>query len=100
MPMRGLIPTALVFTAVPLYAQGGAAVGAAAIPRTAEGRPDLQGIWQVRGRAAYDLQDHAASFGMPAGRSAVEGGVIPYQPWAAARRRQNFTQRAAADPLA
>ena len=36
---------------------------------------------------------------MPAGRSVVEGGVIPYQPWAAAKKRENFEQRATADPL-
>ena len=70
------------------------------IPRTPDGKPDLQGIWQVRSRAAYDLEDHAARYGMPAGRSVVEGDVIPYQPWAAAKKRENFEQRATADPLA
>src|SRR3954470_14923457 len=37
------------------------------LPRTADGKPNLQGIWQVRNRASYDLQDHAARYGMPAG---------------------------------
>ena len=37
---------------------------------------------------------------MPAGRSVVEGGTIPYQPWAAARKAENFAKRATADPLA
>ena len=77
-----------------------AAQGSAALPRTADGRPDLQGIWQVRNRAAYDLEDHAARHGMPAGRSVIDGGVIPYQPSAAARKRDNFAKRATADPLA
>jgi len=77
-----------------------AAQGGAALPRTADGRPDLQGIWQVRSRAAYDLEDHAARHGMPAGRSVVDGGVVPYQPWAAAKKRDNFAKRATADPLA
>ena len=36
---------------------------------------------------------------MPAGGSVVEGDVIPYQPWAAAKKRENFEQRATADPL-
>ena len=31
-----------------------------ALPRTVDGRPDPQGIWQVRNRAAYNLLDHAA----------------------------------------
>src|SRR5262245_1914642 len=73
---------------------------AKAIPRTADGKPNLQGIWQGRNRAAYDLQDHAAKDGMPAGRSVVEGGAIPYQPWAAAKKLENFANRKTADPLA
>jgi len=70
------------------------------IPRTADGKPNLQGIWQVRNRAAYDLQDHVARDGMPAGRSVVEGGTIPYQPSAAAKKLENFANRKTADPLA
>jgi hypothetical protein len=89
-----------VITAGPAAAVSGAAQGGAgAIPRTADGKPNLQGIWQVRNRAAYDLQDHVARHGMPAGRSVVEGGEIPYQPWAAAKKLENFANRAAADPL-
>jgi hypothetical protein len=72
---------------------------AAAVPRTAEGKPNLQGIWQVRSRAAYNLQDHAASHGIPAGKGVVEGGEIPYQPWAAAKKLENFTNRQTADPV-
>ncbi len=78
------------------FAQSGAA---GSIPRTADGRPNLQGIWQVRNRASYDLQDHVARNGMPAGRGVVEGGEIPYQPWAAAKKAENFANRATADPL-
>jgi len=70
------------------------------IPRTADGKPNLQGIWQVRNRAAYDLQDHGAKHGLPAGKGVVEGGEIPYQPWAAAKKVENFMNRATADPLA
>jgi hypothetical protein len=69
-------------------------------PRTADGKPNFQGIWQVRNRAAYDLQDHAARDGMPAGRSVVEGGEIPYQAWAAAKKIENASNRQTADPLA
>jgi hypothetical protein len=70
------------------------------LPRTPDGKPNLQGIWQVRNRAAYDLEDHAAKDGMPAGRGVVEGGEIPYQPWAAAKKLENFANRKTADPLA
>ena len=76
------------------------AASAQTIPRTADGKPDLQGIWQVRNRAAYDLEDHAARHGMPAGRGVVDGGAIPYQPWAREQKRANLASRAAADPLA
>jgi hypothetical protein len=37
---------------------------------------------------------------MPAGRSVVQGGEIPYQPWAAKKKLENFAARATADPLA
>lgn len=70
------------------------------LPRTADGRPDLQGIWQAVNRASYDLEDHAARHDMPPGRSVVDGGTIPYRPWAAEQRRMNFENRATADPLA
>ena len=71
----------------------------AALPRTTDGKPDLQGIWQVRNRAAVDLQDHQARQGMPAGEGVVEGGQIPYQPWAAAKKAENFANRQTLDPL-
>jgi hypothetical protein len=77
-----------------------ASASARAIPRTADGRPNLQGIWQVRNRASYDLEDHPARQGMLAGRSVVVGETIPYQPWAAKKRRENFANRRTADPLA
>ena len=69
------------------------------LPRTANGKPNLEGIWQASSTAAADLQDHVAGFNMPAGRSVVNGGVIPYQPWAAAKKAENFRNRQKADPL-
>jgi hypothetical protein len=81
-----------------LFMQG--AAPARTIPRTADGKPNLQGIWQVRNRAAFDLQDHAAKYGMPAGQGVVVGGEIPYQPWAAAKKNENYAKRQTADPLA
>jgi hypothetical protein len=69
------------------------------LPRTGDGKPNLQGIWQASSTAAADLQDHAAGFSMLAGRSVVSGGVIPYQPWAAAKKAENFRNRQKADPL-
>jgi hypothetical protein len=36
--------------------------------------------------------------GVPAGQSVVEGGTIPYQPAALAKRKENFANRMTADP--
>jgi hypothetical protein len=73
---------------------------AAAIPRTADGKPNLQGIWRVENSAAVDLLDHGASLNGRPGRSVVDGGSIPYQPWAAARQAEHYANRATADPMA
>ena len=79
--------------------QGTSAPGQESLPRTADGKPDLQGIWQASSTAAADLQDHAASLNMLAGRSVVAGGEIPYQSWAAKKKAENFQNRQTADPL-
>jgi hypothetical protein len=68
-------------------------------PRTPDGKPDLNGIWRVLGTAHWNLEAHSAIEGVPAGLSLVEGGAIPYQPWALAKRNENFQQRLTADPL-
>ena len=70
----------------------------AALRRTAEGKPDLSGVWQVVNTAAWDLQAHPAQKDLPAGLGVVEGNEIPYQPWAAAKKQENFANRATADP--
>jgi hypothetical protein len=74
--------------------------GQAAIPRTSAGRPDLSGIWQVMNTADWDIQDHQARPDAPAGLGVVEGDQIPYQAWAAAKKKENFEKRATEDPLA
>jgi hypothetical protein len=68
-------------------------------PRTPDGKPDLNGIWQVLSTAHWNLEAHSAIEGVPAGLSLVEGGAIPYQPWALAKRNENFQNRLTADPL-
>jgi hypothetical protein len=73
---------------------------AAPLPRTADGKPDLSGFWQVMNTAAWDIQDHQAAKGVPAGQGVIEGNEIPYQPWALARKNENYAKRAVADPEA
>jgi hypothetical protein len=70
-----------------------------ALPRTADGKPNLQGVWQAMNTAAFDLEDHIARHGLPPGQSVVEGGTIPYQPWALAKKAQNAANAATEDPL-
>jgi hypothetical protein len=73
-------------------------------PRTADDKPDLNGIWQAVNTANWDLEAHAAAPGplpevlgawgaQPGGLSIVEGGTIPYQPSALVKRQQNFETR-------
>jgi hypothetical protein len=99
--MRYAILLTVLLFVIPASAAPAVQTGSSArtLPRTADGKPNLQGIWQVRNRASYDLRDHAAVFGMPAGKGVVEGGEIPYQPWAVAKRLENFANRQTADPL-
>jgi len=66
--------------------------------RTADGKPDFNGVWQAVNTAAWDLQDHSGQFGLPPGLGVVEGNEIPYLPAAAAKKRDNFAHRATADP--
>jgi hypothetical protein len=110
--------TALWFAAMPIAGQA----PADRIPRMPDGRPDLNGIWQVLNTANYDLQAHTARPAMalrpgpvvpvpaaevvslgavgavPAGIGVVEGDEIPYQPWAAAKKKENQEHWLTRDP--
>ena len=77
-------------------------------PRTPDGKPDLNGIWEAINTANWDIQDHAArmgpvaalgaAFSVPAGRGVVEGNEIPYLPSAAAKKEENSKNWLTADP--
>jgi hypothetical protein len=79
-----------------------------AIPRTANGKPDLNGVWQALNSAHWNLEDHAASQGPAAvlgaansvapGVGFIDGGTIPYLPDAKEQRDENFANRLTADP--
>jgi hypothetical protein len=91
-------------------------------PHTPDGKPNLNGIWQTLNTANWDIQAHASRpalmtvpgpagpipappvlvFGavgsVPGGLGVVEGGEIPYQPWAAAKKKENAEHWLTADP--
>ena len=77
-------------------------------PRTADGKPNLNGIWQAMNTANWDLEPHAAGMGyywqdgaigaIPPGIGVVEGGTIPYLPAALAKKKENFAKRMELDP--
>jgi hypothetical protein len=73
-------------------------------PKTADGKPDLNGIWQAFVTADIDVQDHDAQAGphpdtmgaygaWPGGQGIVEGGEIPYKPEALAQKKANADKR-------
>lgn len=78
-------------------------------PLTPDGNPDLNGIWQALGSANWNIEGHSAEAGpvvnmgalgaIPGGLGIVEGGEIPYQPWALEKRLQNKASWLKLDPV-
>jgi len=85
-----------------------AAWGQTRLPRTADGKPDLNGVWQAMNTANWNLEAHSAQagpivslgaeFADPGGGTVVEGNEIPYLPAALAKRKANFDRRFVDDP--
>ena len=111
--MRTQLPGALIAVAalavLPLSVKPTAGqVRAHKAPRTADGKPDLNGIWQTMGTAHWDIEGHVARQGpvlalgavgaVPGGMGVVEGGEIPYHPWAAEKKKENAKNWLSADP--
>jgi hypothetical protein len=77
-------------------------------PRTADGRPDFNGIWQTVNEANWGLEGRAAAEGavpeagatyaIPPSIGVVDGDLIPYRPEALTQRDENFADRLARDP--
>lgn len=79
------------------------------VPRTADGSPDFNGIWQAISSAHWNIEPHAADFGplaelgaigaIPAGLGIVEGGTIPYASEARAKQQENRADWLSLDPV-
>jgi len=79
------------------------------VPRAADGKPDLSGIWQAMNTAEWDIQAHdakpgpvvvmGAEGGIPAGLGVVEDGPLPYRPEALAKKKENEANWLALDPV-
>jgi len=105
--------------ATPVSGQAPAAYRA---PRTPDGKPDLNGIWQALNEANYDIEMHMARPAMalragpygpvpaapvlalgavgsvPPGMGIVEGGPIPYKPEKLATKKENQEKWLERDP--
>jgi hypothetical protein len=117
--LAGAAAMAVVFyAALPLSGQ----TPASRIPRAANGKPDLNGLWQALNTANWDLETHSArpalamrpgpivpvpakevvAFGavgsVPAGMGVVEGGEIPYTPAGLAKKKENQENWLTRDP--
>ena len=74
------------------------------VQRLADGHPDMQGYWNAAndGGALFEVQSHPVDRpGVPAGKGAIvdpADGLLPYQPWAAAKAKDNFDSHMADEP--
>ncbi len=112
----------LVLTAAFAISAGQAVAADWKMPRTAGGKPDLNGVWRSEGRANYNIEPHSARAGIammegplgpipakevvklgsiasvPASLGIVEGGTIPYKPDALKQRDENAAHVLEMDP--
>ena len=72
------------------------------IPRSPDGHPSLNGLWQAVNSAYWDLEDHparqgplialGAAYSVPEGVGVVEGGTLPYKPETLAKKKANYAK--------
>ena len=102
--MRALIALALLVAATSVAAQN---VQIQPTPRTADGKPDLTGVYQASSRRGpeWDAQVPGAAPGQPATQAAAgvntaEREPIPFRPEALARAQELLNRRSIDDPAA
>ena len=76
-------------------------------PRTTDGKPNLQGVYQAITEAYWDIEPHSAapgpvqelgaSFATPGGLG-ITDGPLPYKPEALAKKKENAANRVKLDP--
>src|SRR5438874_10952257 len=80
-----------------LLATGAAPQSGFTPPRLADGHPNLGGIWMAATlSAAFNVEEHAASYGTPAGPSVIidpKDGKLPYLPGFREQARDNDAHR-------
>lgn len=101
--MRSWLAAAAGATLLIVLAGGATAQAPYEAPRlTGTDHPNLNGLWEALTEANWDIQAHAAKpgppeygalYAEPAGTGIVEGNEIPYQPWALAKKKENFEKR-------
>jgi hypothetical protein len=120
--MRSVVSRVIATALAVCVASAAVAAQPAKGPRTKDGKPDLNGIWQAMNSANFDLEPHAARAAMamvpgqfvpvpapqvvalgavgsvPAGLGIVEGETIPYTPAALAKRKENQANWLELDP--
>lgn len=105
--LAAMVTVGLGCVSTPAVAQSSA--NASEIPRTADGKPDMNGLWQALGSTHWNIEPSAAKAGpdfrmgaigaIPATLGVVQDGPLPYTPEAQAQKKANAAEWHALDPV-